>query len=144
LRLFFLVVSLVITMSFAGLQNFPWMVDKDGDLAEKVWDTDNTGSEDEGDRAAGEDENPDAEASAPGGGQGESASTHAFADLTDDDEVMVIEPLVVTPLAVAAPAAGSTPPVQKRKVATAQPEASILAAKKRLRKKPKVVLEAVE
>ena len=113
------------------MQNFPRMVEEDGDLANKVWDADLPVSEDEGDLAAGEDENPDAESSTAGGGQGESVSMHSFVDLTGDDEVMVLEPLAVTPLASAALAAGPTPPARKRKVATEQPEASGFAAKKR-------------
>jgi hypothetical protein len=127
---------------FCRLQNFPRMVEEDGDLTGKVWDSDLPGSEDEGDRAAGEDENPDAEASATGGSQGESASMFPSVDLTDDDEVMVIEPLVGTPLAVAPPAAGHAAPVRKRKVAAEQPEAFGLVVKKRQRKKPKAVREA--
>ncbi|KAM0863161.1 hypothetical protein ACQ4PT_044781 [Festuca glaucescens] len=122
--------------------NFPRMVEEDGDLTDKVWDADLPSSEDEGDLAAGGDENPDAESSTAGGGQGESASTHSFVDLTGDDEVMVLEPLAVTPLASAPPAAGPAPPARKRKVAAKQPEASGLAAKKRQRKKPKAVPEA--
>jgi hypothetical protein len=119
------------------------MVEEDGDLAVKVWADDLPGSKDEGDQAAGEDENPDEEASAACGGQGESTSTHPSIDLTDDDELMVLEPLAVTPLAVAPPAAGHAPPVRKQKVAAEQPKASGLAAKKHQRKKPKAVLEAV-
>ncbi|KAM0900838.1 hypothetical protein ACQ4PT_020367 [Festuca glaucescens] len=123
--------------------NFPRMFKEDGDLAVKIWADDLPGSEDEGNRAASEDENPDAEAGAAGGGQGESALTHPFVDLTDDDELMVLEPLAVTTLATAPPAAGHAPPVRKRKVAAEQPEASGLAAKKHQRKKPKAVPEAV-
>ena len=118
------------------------MVEEDGDLTDKVWNADLPGSEDEGDLAVGEDENPDAESSTAGGGQGESASTHSFVDLTGDDEVMVLEPLAVTPLASVPPAVGPAPPARKRKVAAEQPEASGLAAKKRQRKKPKAVPEA--
>ena len=88
------------------MQNFPRMAEEDGNLAMKEWAADLPGSEDERDRAAGEDENPDADAQA-GGGQGESASTHPSADLPDDDEVMILEPLRVTPLASVPPAAGS-------------------------------------
>ena len=111
------------------MQNFPRMAEEDGDLAAKEWEADLPGPEDERDRAAGEDENPDADAQA-GGGQGESASTHPSADLPDDDEVMILEPLRMTPLASVPPAAGSAPPLRVRKRTTEQLEAK---AKKRQR-----------
>jgi hypothetical protein len=95
------------------------MAEEDSDVATKEWTTDLPGSEDEGDRAAGEDENPnaDAQVGAASGGHGESASIHSSADMPDDDEVMILEPLAVTPLAMAPPADGSAPLVRKRKKA---------------------------
>jgi hypothetical protein len=56
---------------------------------------------------------------------------------------MILEPLAVTHLDVAPLAAGHVPLVWKRKVATEQPEASGLAAKKRHRKNPKAIPKAV-
>jgi hypothetical protein len=44
----------------ADSQNFLRMADEDGDLAEKEWASDLPGPEDERDRAAGEEVNPDA------------------------------------------------------------------------------------
>ncbi|KAM0915282.1 hypothetical protein ACQ4PT_010946 [Festuca glaucescens] len=118
--------------------NFPRMAEEDGNLAMKEWAADLPGSEDERDRAVGEDENPDANAQA-GGGQGESTSTHPSADLPDDDEVMILEPLRVTPLASVLPAADPAPTLWVRKRTTGQLEA---AAKKRQRQQPKVIPEA--
>ncbi|KAM0827102.1 hypothetical protein ACQ4PT_068424 [Festuca glaucescens] len=117
--------------------NFPRMAEEDGDLAAKECEADLPGPEDERDHAAGEDENPDADAQA-GGGQGESASTHPSADMPDDDEVMILEPLRVTPLASVPPATGSAPPLRVRKRTTEQLEAKA----KRQRQQPKVVPEA--
>ncbi|KAM0860662.1 hypothetical protein ACQ4PT_046399 [Festuca glaucescens] len=117
--------------------NFPRMAEEDGDLSAKEWEADLPGPEDERDRAAGEDENPDADAQA-GGGQGESASTHPSADMPDDDKVMILEPLRVTPLASVPPAAGSAPPLRVQKRTTEQLEAKV----KRQRQQPKVVPEA--
>jgi hypothetical protein len=56
---------------------------------------------------------------------------------------MILEPLAVTHLDVAPLAAGHVPLVWKRKVATEQPKASGLAAKKHQRKKPKAIPKAV-
>jgi hypothetical protein len=103
------------------------MVEKDGDLATKEWDANLPGPKDERDRAAGEDENPDADAQAAGG-QGESASTHPSADLPGDDKVMILEPLLVTPLASVPPVADPAPTLRVRKRTTGQLEA---VAKKR-------------
>jgi hypothetical protein len=115
------------------------MAEEDGDVAIKEWAADLPGSEDERDRAAGEDENPDAEPQASAaGGQGEPASTHLSEDLPDDDDVVILEPLAVIPLAFAPPAVGAAPPLRARKRATEQAE----TAKKHQQKKQKTVPEA--
>ncbi|KAM0839211.1 hypothetical protein ACQ4PT_060453 [Festuca glaucescens] len=114
--------------------NFPQMIVEDGDLAEKVWEADLPAPEDEKDRAAGEDKNPDAAAQA-GEEQGEPSST----ERPDDEEVTILEPLRVTPLAAAPPAAAAAPPLRVRKKTTGQLEA---AAKKQRRLQQKQIPEA--
>ncbi|KAM0824563.1 hypothetical protein ACQ4PT_070116 [Festuca glaucescens] len=57
------------------------------------------------------------EGGAAGGNRGESASPHPLRDLDDDDDIMILEPLVVTPLTMAPPAAGHVLPGRKRKAA---------------------------
>jgi hypothetical protein len=93
------------------------MAEEDGNHETKGWAADLPGSEDKRDRAAIEDDNPDADAQA-GEGQGESASTHPSADLPDDDEVIILEPLCVTPLALVPTAAGPAPTLRVRKRTT--------------------------
>ena len=110
------------------------MIVEDGDLAEKVWEADLPAPEDERDRAAGEDENPDAAAQA-GEEQGEPSST----EQPGDEEVTILEPLRVTPLAAAPPAAAAAPPLQVRKRVTGRLEA---AAKKQRRLPQKQIPEA--
>ena len=113
------------------------MVEEDGPLEAKEWDADLASFENEADQAAGEDENLDAgdDAGAADASRGESAPPHPLRDLANDDEVVILEPLVVTPLSVAPPAAGHVPPVRKRKVATGQSEASGPAPKKSARQR---------
>ncbi|KAM0839714.1 hypothetical protein ACQ4PT_060137 [Festuca glaucescens] len=117
--------------------DFPRMVEEDGPLEAKEWGADLASSENEVDQAAGEDENPDAgaDAGAAGASRGESAPPHPLRDLADDDEVVILEPLVVTPLSVAPLAASHVPLVRKRKVATRQSEASGPAPKKSARQR---------
>ncbi|KAM0845108.1 hypothetical protein ACQ4PT_056606 [Festuca glaucescens] len=114
--------------------NFPRMIVEDGDLAEKVWEADLPAPEDERDRAASEDENLDAAAQA-GEEQGEPSST----EQPGDEEVMILEPLRVTPLTAVPPAAAVVPPLRVRKRATGRLEA---AAKKQRRLPQKQILEA--
>jgi hypothetical protein len=95
------------------LQNFPRMLVEDGNLAEKVWEADHA---DPADRAAGEDENPDAAHQAVEG-HGEPPSSQQ-----PEEEVAVAEPLRVTPLAAVPPAAiVPAPKGEKRTTAQSRP-----------------------
>jgi hypothetical protein len=73
------------------------MLVEDGNLAEKVWEADHA---DPADRAAGEDENPDAAHQAVEG-QGEPSSPPQ----PEEEEVAVVGLLHVAPLAAVPPAA---------------------------------------
>jgi hypothetical protein len=86
------------------------MLVEDGNLAEKVWEADHA---DPVDRAAGEDENQDAARQAVEE-QGEPSSPPQ-----PEEEVAVVEPLLVAPLAVAPPAADAGQLARTRKRTTA-------------------------
>ncbi|KAM0898012.1 hypothetical protein ACQ4PT_022202 [Festuca glaucescens] len=112
--------------------NFPRMLVEDGNLAEKVWEADHA---DPADRAVGEDENPDAAHQAVEG-QGEPSSPP---QPEEEEEVAVVGPLHVAPLAAVPPAAGAGQPSRGRKRTTAQLEAAL---KRQRRLQPKQVPEA--
>ena len=108
------------------------MLVEDGNLAEKVWETDHA---EPADRLAGEDENPDAAHQAVEG-QGEPSLPP---QPEEEEEVAVVEPLRVAPLTAAPPAADAGHPSRGRKRTTAQLEAAL---KKQRRLQPKQVPEA--
>ena len=111
------------------------MLVEDGDLAEKVWTADHA---DPADRAAGDDESPEAaqqaaegHADPPPSPQPEEEATLAAA------APLRVAPLSVRPPAASASASASAPKVRKR--TTAQIEATL---KKHRRTAPKQVPEA--
>nr|XP_051208573.1 formin-like protein 14 [Lolium perenne] len=78
-------------------QNFPRQVVEDGNLEDKVWEADHV---DPADRAAGEDENPEAAHQAV-----EEPGEPSSPPQPEEEEVVAAEPLRVVPLAAAPPTA---------------------------------------
>ncbi|KAK1613914.1 hypothetical protein QYE76_019431 [Lolium multiflorum] len=106
--------------------NFPRQSVEDGDLADKVWESDHA---DLADLQAGNDQNPEPAAHQAVEDQGEPSSPPQ----PEEGEVPTAEPIRAVPLAVVPPAADAGQPSKVRKRTTAQLEAA-LKKQRRLQK----------